>query len=36
VRTIARDSGFGSYGAFVRAFRRHELMRPSEWRRQHA
>ena len=35
VRTIARDSGFGSYGAFVRAFRRHEHMRPSQWRQQH-
>ena len=32
--TVARESGFGSYEALFRAFKRHTAMPPSHWRRQ--
>ena len=34
MRTVARESGSGSYEALFRAFRRHAAMPPSHWRRQ--
>jgi len=35
LRVVARESGFGSYEAMLRAFNRHLGMPPSAWRRQH-